>query len=84
MQKYKMKQKDVLSFEDALKRLESIIASMEQGDTPLDELVTKFEEADKLRKYCDSKLAEAELKIEQLKKNKDNLEFVKFTEDSAE
>ena len=33
-----------LTFESALERLESLIESMEKGDTPLAELVAKFEE----------------------------------------
>ena len=39
---------------------------MERGDTPLADLVAKFEEGSKLLKQCQSKLKDAELKIEQL------------------
>ena len=55
-----------LPFEAALERLESLIQSMESGDTPLADLVAKFEEGSKLLKQCQSKLKDAELKIEQL------------------
>ena len=55
-----------ISFEDALGRLESIIESMESGDTPLADLVAKFEEGSTLLKVCQAKLQEAELKIEKL------------------
>ncbi|MGB0264046.1 MAG: exodeoxyribonuclease VII small subunit [Opitutales bacterium] len=55
-----------LPFEAALERLESLIESMESGDTPLADLVAKFEEGSKLLKQCQSKLKDAELKIEQL------------------
>jgi len=54
------------SFEEALERLESIIESMESGDTPLADLVAKFEEGSKLLKMCQGQLKEAELKIEKL------------------
>jgi exodeoxyribonuclease VII small subunit len=57
---------DTISFEDALGRLESIIDSMESGDTPLADLVAKFEEGSTLLKVCQAKLKEAELKIEKL------------------
>lgn len=57
---------NLISFEDALERLESIIESMESGDTPLADLVAKFEEGSTLLKVCQTKLKEAELKIEQL------------------
>jgi exodeoxyribonuclease VII small subunit len=60
------KKTDTISFEDALGRLESIIESMESGDTPLADLVAKFEEGSTLLKVCQTKLKEAELKIEKL------------------
>lgn len=65
------KTKQPPSFEDALGRLESIVESMESGEVPLAELLAKFEEGNTLLKICESRLKEAELKIEQLKKQKD-------------
>ncbi len=59
------------SFEDAIERLETIVESMESGEVPLAELLAKFEEGNTLLKVCESRLKEAELKIEQLKKQKD-------------
>lgn len=60
-----------LSFEAALLRLEAIVDAMEQGDVPLADLLAKYEEGTKLLKACETRLQEAELKIEQLKKQKD-------------
>ncbi|CAA6678915.1 MULTISPECIES: exodeoxyribonuclease VII small subunit [unclassified Lentimonas] len=60
------KQNDSLTFEGALERLEHILESMESGDTPLADLVAKFEEGSNLLKVCQVKLKEAELKIEKL------------------
>jgi exodeoxyribonuclease VII small subunit len=60
-----------LSFETALGKLESIVDAMESGDVPLAELLAKFEEGSKLLKVCEARLKDAELKIEQLKKQKD-------------
>ncbi len=76
------KQNDSLSFEDALERLENILESMESGDTPLADLVAKFEEGSNLLKVCQSKLKEAELKIEKL--NISTGEVESFEDDSAE
>jgi exodeoxyribonuclease VII small subunit len=76
------KQNDSLSFEDALGRLENILESMECGDTPLADLVAKFEEGSNLLKVCQSKLKEAELKIETL--NITTGEVESFEDDSAE
>lgn len=60
-----------LSFEAALTRLEAIVDSMEQGEVPLADLLAKYEEGTKLLKVCESRLKDAELKIEKLKKQKD-------------
>ena len=68
-----------LSFEYALVKLESIVESMESGDVPLADLLAKFEEGSKLLKVCESRLKDAELKIELLKKQKDGaVTFEKF------
>lgn len=58
-----------LPFEEALKKLESIVESMESDDLPLETLLARFEEGTKLAQVCQAKLAEAELKIQQLEKN---------------
>jgi exodeoxyribonuclease VII small subunit len=60
-----------VSFEEALGQLETIVESMESGDVPLAELLAKFEQGSKLLKVCETRLKDAELKIEQLKKQKD-------------
>jgi exodeoxyribonuclease VII small subunit len=60
-----------LSFEVALGQLETIVESMESGEVPLAELLAKFEQGSKLLKVCEGRLKDAELKIEQLKKQKD-------------
>jgi len=70
-----------LSFETALTRLETVVESMESGEVPLAELLSKFEQGNKLLKLCEVRLKEAELKIEQLKKQKDGVTFVPFETD---
>ena len=71
-----------LSFETALEKLESIVESMESGEVPLAELLAKFEEGTRLLKICETRLKDAELKIEQLKKQKDgSVGFEKFETD---
>jgi exodeoxyribonuclease VII small subunit len=67
-----------LSFEAALTKLETIVESMETGEVPLADLLAKFEEGNKLLKHCESRLKDAELKIEQLKKERDGVSFAKF------
>ena len=58
-----------LPFEEALKRLESIVDTMESGDLPLESLLARYEEGTQLAKICQSKLADAELKIQKLEKD---------------
>ena len=57
-----------LPFEEALKKLETIVTAMEAEDLPLETLLAKYEEGTGLAKACQEKLAEAELKIQQLEK----------------
>ena len=57
-----------LPFEEALKKLETIVAAMEAEDLPLETLLAKYEEGTRLAKACQDKLAEAELKVQQLEK----------------
>ena len=63
-----------LTFEEALEHLETILESMEDGETPLAELISKFEEGSTILKTCQKKLQEAELKIEKLNLETSNLE----------
>ena len=72
-----------IPFEEALERLEALIESMESGDTPLAELVAKFEEGSKLLQNCQSKLKDAELKIEKLNLENGETEAFEGTKDDA-
>ena len=67
-----------LTFEAALAKLETIVESMESGDVPLQELLAKFEDGNRMLKLCESRLKDAEIKIEQLKKQKDGVTFAPF------
>ncbi len=58
-----------LPFEEALKKLEDIVEAMESGDLPLETLLAKYEEGAALAQICQAKLAEADLKIQQLEKS---------------
>ena len=59
---------DTLPFEEALKKLEAIVEAMESEELPLETLLGKYEQGTRLAKVCQDKLAEAELKIQQLEK----------------
>ena len=55
-----------LSFEDALKELETIVQQLEQGKTKLDEAITAYERGALLKRHCEQKLAEAKMKVEKI------------------
>ena len=55
-------------FEEALQKLEAVVEAMEADDLPLETLLAKYEEGTRLARTCQEKLAEAELKIQQLEK----------------
>jgi len=58
-----------MPFEEAVKKLETIVDAMESGELPLESLLAKFEEGTRLVQTCQSKLEEAEVKINQLEKD---------------
>jgi len=58
-----------LPFEEALKKLEAIVETMESEELPLEALLAKYEEGTQMARICQEKLAEAEVKIQQLEKN---------------
>jgi exodeoxyribonuclease VII small subunit len=57
-----------LPFEDAVKKLETIVDAMESQAMPLESLLTQYEEGAQLVRYCQARLNEAELRIQQLEK----------------
>ncbi len=59
-----------LSFEEALSKLEAIVEKLEQPDVSLEDSVKSFEEGVQLSKYCSKILENAELRVEQVNKQK--------------
>lgn len=55
-----------LSFEDALRELETIVQHLERGQVPLDESVSAYERGSQLRRHCEQRLAEARAKVEKI------------------
>ena len=58
-----------LPFDEALRRLEGIVAQLESGNLSLEDSLLAFEAGMRLNKLCAGKLSEAEKKIEVLVKN---------------
>ena len=55
-----------LSFEDALKRLEEIVRTLEKGEAPLDRSIELYQEGDRLKRHCEARLRDAQARIEQI------------------
>lgn len=58
------------SFEDALEQLEELVREMESDQVPLDDLIRKYEEGNRLYKICESRLDQARGRIEILRKKR--------------
>ncbi len=52
-----------MSFEEAMKALESIVTQLERGDVPLDQSIALYERGAALKKRCETKLNEAQEKV---------------------
>lgn len=72
-----------LTFEQAMKRLEEIVNSLETGDAPLDQSMALFEEGTKLSAYLNRLLDQAEQKVTIMTK-KENGEPVEVPFEAAE
>ena len=59
------------SFEQALKRLEEIVESIEEDDIALDDAVKLYKEGIELSLYCGESLNNAQQKVSELKKSAD-------------
>ena len=60
-----------LSFENAMKELEAIVSDLENGSIELEESIEKYQRGIQLKKHCDQKLKEANMKIDQIEIDKD-------------
>jgi len=55
-----------LNFEEALGQLEDIVRDLESGQVKLDEAVKHYERGALLKLHCESKLADARMKVEKI------------------
>ena len=55
-----------MTFEQALAALEQVVSQLEGGQVPLEQSIALYERGDALKKHCEAKLGEAELKVEKI------------------
>lgn len=57
---------ETLSFEAALRELESIVGRLEQGEVDLEDSIALYERGQALKAHCEQKLKAAESRLEKI------------------
>jgi exodeoxyribonuclease VII small subunit len=57
---------EALTFEQALARLEAIVKKLEAGEASLEDSIGLYEEGTRLKRQCETKLAQAQARIERI------------------
>ena len=55
-----------LSFEEALAELQALVKSLEKGDSKLDDAINSYQRGIDLKRHCEAKLRDAQLKVEKI------------------
>jgi exodeoxyribonuclease VII small subunit len=55
-----------MSFEEAMQELERVVSQLESGNAPLDQSISLYERGEALRKRCDTRLKDAELRVQKI------------------
>ena len=58
-----------MTFESAMRELETIVRRLEEGKVDLEDAITLYERGDMLRSFCDTKLKEAQMRVEKIVEN---------------
>lgn len=75
--------KNNMTFEASMQRLEQIVRAMERGDVPLDESLKLFQEGTELVRNCEKLLSEAQLQIEKVMTAQDGSPVMEAFEDDG-
>ena len=54
------------NFEEGMNELETLVKKLEEGRMPLEDAIQAFERGSLLRKFCEEKLLNAKLKVDQI------------------
>ena len=71
------------TFETDLKRLEELVAQLEQGELPLEEAIKVFQEGMTLTKRCAERLSSVEKEIKKLVAENDKFKLETFESPDA-
>ena len=78
------KEESPQSFEDAMARLDAIVAKLEEDKLPLEEMLAVYEEGVTLARYCGEKLEAAEQKVQLIAKKADGSVTLEQFDDGEE
>ena len=57
-----------MSFEEAMKELETVVGQLERGEVPLDKSISLYERGAALKAHCEKALKAAEERVEKITK----------------
>jgi exodeoxyribonuclease VII small subunit len=60
-----------MSFEESLAELDTIVRGLESGKAPLEDSISLYERGVELKKHCEKKLRDAQMKIEKIVASED-------------
>lgn len=73
------------SFEDALARLDAVVAKLEEDKLPLEDMLKHYEEGVALARFCEARLEAAEQKVRLITRQADgSVALEPFADDDAE
>ena len=78
------KEEEPKSFEDAMARLDTIVAKLEEDKLPLEEMLARYEEGVALARFCGEKLEAAEQKVRLIAKKADGSVTLEDFDDGEE
>jgi len=55
-----------MSFEEAMRELEGVVARLEHGEATLEESIALYERGARLRAHCEARLKDAEERVERI------------------
>jgi exodeoxyribonuclease VII small subunit len=74
--------KKAVDFEQALQDLEGLVTTMEQGELSLEDSLKAFEDGIKLTRDCQTRLSEAEQKVQLLIEEQGQLQVTHFPDEA--
>lgn len=78
------KEEEPKSFEDAMARLDAIVAELEEDKLPLEQMLSRYEEGVALARFCGEKLEAAEQKVRLIAKKADGSVTLEEFDDGEE